>query len=317
MEPASRLLRLLSLLQARPDWSGNELADRLGVEPRTVRRDIARLRALGYPVDATAGVGGGYRLGAGGRLPPLLLDDDEAVAIAVSLRLAAATTVSGVEPAAVASLAKLDQVLPVRLRERVRAIQASTVQLRGPELPQVDAEVLVTLATACREREALRFSYRNFDGEPSERRVEPYQIVHTGRRWYLVALDRSRRDWRTFRVDRITEAATTGHRFVLEDPPDAAALVSEGTTIAPYRIEARLRLALDAAEAVSRYPPTVGVVEASDGRTSVLRVAANGIGGLLHFVIGIDCDFEVLEPAELRDALRRLGRRLTRSAGRS
>src|SRR5439155_14708502 len=174
--------------------------------------------------------------GAGGRLPPLLLDDDEAVAVAVSLRLAAATTVSGVEPAAVASLAKLDQVLPVRLRERVRAIQASTVQLRGPELPQVDAEVLVTLATACREREALRFSYRNFDGEPSERRVEPYQIVHTGRRWYLVALDRSRRDWRTFRVDRITNAATTGHRFVLEDPPDAAALVSEGTTIAPYRI---------------------------------------------------------------------------------
>ena len=316
MEAASRLLHLLSLLQSRPTWSGGELADRLGVEPRTVRRDVSRLRALGYPVDAAAGVGGGYRLGAGGRLPPLLLDDEEAVAVAVSLRLAAATTVSGVEPAAVAALTKLDQVLPVRLRERVRAIQASTVRLQGPELPEIDAEVLVTLATACREREALRFAYRNFEGVPSERTVEPFQIVHTGRRWYLVARDRDRRAWRTFRVDRITEPTTTGHRFVLENPPDAAALVSERTTLAPWRLEARLRLSLDAAEARSRYPPTIGVVDAEGDGTSILRLASNSVGGLVHMVIGLDCDFEVLEPAELAGALAGLARRLRRHARR-
>jgi predicted DNA-binding transcriptional regulator YafY len=312
MDTAARLLRLLSLLQARPTWSGTELAGRLGVTTRTVRRDVTRLRDLGYPVDAAPGVEGGYRLGAGGRLPPLLLDDDEAVAIAVGLRLASTTAVSGVEASAVAALAKLDQVLPTHLRERVGDLQASTVELQGAQQPSVDVEVLVTLATGCRRSEGLRFSYRTHGGDEGERSVEPHRIVHTGRRWYLVARDRDRQAWRTFRIDRITGPVLTGHRYVIDDPPDAAALVSEGTTIAPWGIRAVLRLHLDVEEARRRFPPTVGVVEAAGPDRSTLTIAADTRGGLVAFAAGLGCDFDVLEPAELRDALRRHGRRLAR-----
>ena len=197
-----RLLRLLSLLQLRRDWPGPELAARLEVDVRTVRRDIDRLRALGYPVSSTSGAAGGYRLEPGTDLPPLLLDDDEAVAVAVCLRTAAGGTVAGIEEAALRALAKLDRLLPTRLRGRAGALSAATVAMTG-QRPVIDADDLAAIAAACRDHEVLRFDYRTNDGATSRRTVEPLRLVHTGRLWYLVAWDRDRGDWRTFRVDRI------------------------------------------------------------------------------------------------------------------
>ncbi|MDX5574184.1 YafY family protein, partial [Streptomyces sp. ID01-9D] len=214
LETSARLLRLLSLLQAHRDWSGADLADRLGVTPRTVRRDVDKLRELGYPVNASRGTGGGYQLGAGAELPPLLLDDEEAVAVAVGLRTAAGHGIEGIGESSVRALAKLEQVLPNRLRRRVGALGAFTVpMLHGPEASAVDPGVLTELAGACRDAERLRFAYRTHDGEDSRRTVEPHRLVCTERRWYLVAWDLERADWRTFRVDRITPTPPHGPRF--------------------------------------------------------------------------------------------------------
>lgn len=209
LETSARLLRLLSLLQARPDWAGPELARRLEVTPRTLRRDVARLRDLGYPVHATTGVAGGYRLGAGASLPPLLLDDEEAVAVAVSLRTAASQSVAGLAETALRALAKLEQVLPARLRARTAAIQQATVALPRTA-PAVDPGLLATLATACRDSRALAFGYRSRGGAANQRQAEPYRLVHTGYRWYLVARDTGRDDWRTFRVDRTAACSVPG-----------------------------------------------------------------------------------------------------------
>ena len=313
MDTAARLLRLLSLLHSRPQWDGAELAARLDVTPRTVRRDVTRLRSLGYPIDAEAGIGGGYRLGPGGRLPPLLLEDEEAVAIAVGLRVATTTTVSGVEEAAISALAKLHQVLPTRLQEQVAAIGAHTTQLPQGELPQVDGEVLVTLAAGCRHVEGIRFRYRTHDGTESERSVEPLQIVHTGRRWYLVARDRDRQAWRTFRVDRISEPVLTGSRYRFEDPPDPVALVAEGTGVAPWDIVARVRVQADAATVSRLIPPSQGVVDPIDANTCEVRFAANDLGPLVSGVIRLYWPFEILEPPELRTAVHDHARRLLES----
>src|ERR671911_1874230 len=222
-ETASRLLELLSLLQARRDWSGAELADRLEVSRRTIRRDIERLRDLGYPVESVTGPAGGYRLRAGAAMAPLLLDDDEAIAIAVGLGTAARASVTGIEETAVRALVKLERVLPAHLRRRVRALQTATLTLPAGG-PTVDPQSLTVIATACRDSECLRFAYRGRDGAPSRREVEPHSLVNLGRRWYLVAWDRGREDWRTFRVDRLTKPASTGVRFAQREPPakDAA-----------------------------------------------------------------------------------------------
>jgi predicted DNA-binding transcriptional regulator YafY len=310
MDTATRLLRLLSLLHSRPHWDGAELAARLEITPRTVRRDVARLRSLGYPIDAEAGIGGGYRLGPGGRLPPLLLEDAEAVAIAVGLRVATTTTVSGVEEAAISALAKLHQVLPVRLREQVDAIGAHTTQLPQGELPPVDGGVLVTLAVGCRHTEGIRFRYRTHNGTESERSVEPLQIVHTGRRWYLVARDRDRQAWRTFRIDRITEPELTGSRYHFDDPPDPVALVAEGTGVAPWDIVARVRVQADAATVARLIPPSQGLVDPIDENTCEVRFAANELGPLVSGVIRIYWPFEILDPPELRTAVHKHARRL-------
>ncbi|WP_197359093.1 helix-turn-helix transcriptional regulator, partial [Streptomyces clavuligerus] len=212
LETSARLLRLLSLLQAHREWSGAELAERLGVTARTVRRDADRLRALGYPVNASPGTGGGYRLGAGARLPPLLLDDEEAVAVAVGLRTSAGQGVEGIGETSVRALAKLEQVLPDRLRRRVSTLNSVTVpMLRVPRV-QVDPSVLTELATACRDSEKLRFRYRDHSGSGTRRTVEPHRLVCTERRWYLVAWDLDRADWRTFRVDRVTPTPPHGPR---------------------------------------------------------------------------------------------------------
>src|SRR3954452_3380521 len=233
---SSRTLRLLSLLQTHRFWPGPELADRLGVTDRTLRRDIDRLRGLGYPVDSSTGATGGYRRGSGGHMPPLLLDDDEAVAIAVGLRSAASASIDGMEDTAVRALAKLEQVLPDRLRRRVLAVHTNVASLQWSDGgPVVDAEALAVLALACRDREQVRFDYRRRDGDDSSRLVEPHQLVSTGRRWYLVAWDVRRDDWRTFRLDRLERARLAGVRCAPRGLPggDAAAFVAQSIRSMP------------------------------------------------------------------------------------
>jgi predicted DNA-binding transcriptional regulator YafY len=311
---SARLLRLLSLLEVRPDWSGTELADRLGVTVRTLRRDMQKLRSLGYPVDATPGVAGGYRLGAGAALPPLLLDDDEAVAVALSLRTAASHAVTGVAEASARALAKLDQVLPSRLRGRATAISQATIPLTGPG-PAVDAEVLTTVARACRSHERLAFRYQGRDGQ-SDRRVEPHRLVQAGYRWYLVARDIDRADWRTFRLDRISGPRLTGIRFVPADPPDAAAFVANAISSAPYRYQARILLQAPAAAIAAELPPTIGTVtpDPADGERCLLATGSDSLDALVFHLGSLRRDFTVLEPPELIEHVRRLAARLQRAA---
>src|SRR4051812_4308217 len=215
---SSRLLELLSLLQARRDWPGSELAERLEVSGRTIRRDVERLRGLGYPVQSLTGPAGGYRLQAGTAMPPLLLDEDEAIAIAVGLGTAARASVTGIEETAIRALVKLEQVLPAHLRRRVAALGAATVA-HPPGGPTVDPRELTAIAAACRDGECLRFEYASRDGAATRRHVEPHALVNRGRRWYLVAWDRGREDWRTFRVDRLTRPAPAGRRVAPPPPP--------------------------------------------------------------------------------------------------
>ncbi len=307
--PAGRLLALLSHLQARRHWSATELAERLGVTVRTVRRDVTRLRDLGYPVMAEPGPQGGYQLGAGGALPPLLLGDDEAVAVAMGLRTAATAGVAGYEDVAIGALAKLEQVLPAHLRDRVTALNTTTVLLQRQGGPQVDPDLLLTLAQGCRGLERLRFGYRAGDGRESERRVEPFRLVNAERRWYLVAFDVDRAAWRTFRVDRITDPVLTGHRFVRGAEPDAAAMVAEGLALAPYAWQAEVLLRTDPEHAAELIPRTVGTLEPAEDGT-VLRLGAPDLEWIARYLAGLDVEFEVRDPPELRTAIRKLARRL-------
>ncbi|HVF03327.1 MAG TPA: WYL domain-containing protein, partial [Frankiaceae bacterium] len=307
--------RLLSLLQRRPYWGGPELADRLGVTTRTVRRDVQRLRDLGYPVESVPGEGGGYELGVGGSLPPLLLDDDEATAIAVSLGLSTGNAVRGIEGPALAALAKLDRLLPPRLRARVEAVRSSTVTI-GPPEDAIDADVLVTLAQACDGHERVVASYRDRAGVASERRLEPYALVATGRRWYLFCRDLDRDDWRTFRVDRVADVRRTGHRFAPDpDAPDAASTVGRAITTAPYRHQAVVSFASTSPAALRRLvPPTVGVVRGDGSGGSVLTTGADDIDSLALHLVALGRDFVVDEPDELRAALRALATRARRAS---
>ncbi|MDF3300006.1 helix-turn-helix transcriptional regulator [Streptomyces tropicalis] len=321
LETSARLLRLLSLLQAHREWSGAELARRLGVTPRTVRRDVDRLRDLGYPVNASPGTGGGYQLGAGAELPPLLLDDDEAVAVAVGLRTAAGQGIEGIGETSVRALAKLEQVLPGRLRRRVAALNAVTVpMLRGPGPSAVDPAVLTELAQLCRDSEILRFAYRGHDGAGSRRTVEPHRLVCTERRWYLVAWDREREDWRTFRVDRITPRPPHGPRFAPRTPPadDLAAYVSRGVSTRVYAQHAVVRLLVPLERAAERISPTAGTLRADGPDACVLSTGATGLDAMVVHVMMTGFPFEVLDPPELVDAIRsardRLGDAVARSA---
>jgi predicted DNA-binding transcriptional regulator YafY len=310
---AGRLLELLSLLQSRPRWNATELSKRLGITTRTVRRDVARLRDLGYPVEGGSGRAGGYELGAGGRLPPLLLSDDEAVAVAVGLRAAASGGVAGYDDAAVAALAKLEQVLPSRLRDRVLALNTSTVLVRsGPETV-VDSEVLLTLAQACRRSERVSFAYRDAAGKKSTRRVEPYGLVNAERRWYLVAFDLDRDDWRNFRLDRMTAPELKGHRFVRTDEPDTAAMVLEGLTVAGWKWQAEILLHASLKAARAEVPVTIGSLQSIKGGT-LLRIGADDLDWLARYVSSLPFDFEVRSPVELQDAIRAHGRRLSTMA---
>jgi predicted DNA-binding transcriptional regulator YafY len=313
MVPTSaRLLRLLALLQARPEWAGHELAARLGVTVRTLRRDIQRLRELDYPVHSTPGVAGGYRLGSGAVLPPLLLDDDEAIAVVLSLRSAAPHTVAGLAEASVRALAKLDQVLPARLRERTSALQHAMVPLAGPE-PTVDAKLLTLLAAACRRCLRLTFEYRDHAGASTTRTAEPHRLVSTGYRWYLVAFDSGADDWRTFRVDRISRAEASRGRFAPRKAPDAAAFVAAQVSTAPYRYRARVLVRASASALAELVAPTVGVIEDLGKGECVLSTGSDSLDALAFHLAALGAEFEVQEPPELVEHMRLLADRLARA----
>lgn len=312
-ETTARVLRLLDLLQSRPVWSGTELAGRLGVTTRSIRRDVERLRQLGYPVHAGHGAAGGYRLGAGGRLPPLLLDDTEAVAVAVCLRLAAGGTVEGLGEAAVRTLAKLDQVLPARLRGQVDAIAASTVTLDS-SAPVVDAQSLLTIASACREHVRVTFTYAAARGEATERRTEPYRLVATGRRWYLLAWDLDREDWRTFRLDRMAGVESRGWRFKPREAPDAADYVRRAITQAPYDHVARVLIEAPKSVVEKRIPASVGTVTAKGRGRCLFEAGGQDLDSMAMHIGALPWDLTVLDPPELREAMARQAERLARAA---
>jgi predicted DNA-binding transcriptional regulator YafY len=313
-ETSSRLLELLSLLQTRRDWPGSELAARLEVSGRTVRRDVERLRELGYPVESLTGPAGGYRLRAGTAMPPLLLDDEEAIAIAVGLRTAARASVDGIEQASIQALVKLEQVLPNHLRRRVAALGSatSTLPVTGPT---VDPQHLTVIAAACRDRERLRFRYQRRDGTESRREVEPHSLVNHGHRWYLVAWDRGRSDWRTFRIDRLQSPAATGARFAERRLPvkDAASFVSQSIAGATYRYEARVILHAPAEEITRRFPGRWGSIEPLDEHRCVYRAGDDNLRWLAMRIAMLDVDFELDGPPELIDSLQQLAARIGRA----
>ncbi|HTZ82349.1 MAG TPA: YafY family protein [Candidatus Acidoferrales bacterium] len=311
LQTSARLLRLLSLFQAQRYWSGAQLAGRLEVTGRTLRRDVDRLRDLGYPVHSTSGVAGGYQLGAGANLPPLLLDDEEAVAVALGLRTSASGSVAGLGEASVRALLKLEQVLPPRLRHRVAALHGYIVPLesRGPT---VDAGLLSIIAGACRDHEGMRFKYQDRGGVASTRMVEPHRLVHTGSRWYLVAWDSGRKDWRTFRIDRIDGKPKTSIRFQPRKPPegDFAVFVSKSLSQVPYPFRARVTLHAAAESLAKKIPPSAGVLEAIDEKSCMLRTGSHSLEGITIHLSLLGVPFRVHEPPELITHIRNLSERL-------
>jgi predicted DNA-binding transcriptional regulator YafY len=313
---SSRTLRLLSLLQARRYWPGPVLAGRLGVSARTLRRDIDRLRELGYPVEASRGVDGGYQLAAGATLPPLILDDDEAVALAVGMQAATQGPASGIEEAAVRALTKVVQVMPARLRRRVEALRAVTVPGSwGEPGPGISPEVLSDAAQACRDAERARFRYTAHDGTGSARHVEPLRLVSLGRRWYVVAYDLDRADWRSFRLDRVTGPRGTGARFRPRELPaqDAAAFVRAAITRIPASHAVEVLVDAPAAAVRERMGRWFVVEELGPERTRAtmttddLSWPAMALG-----VLGED--FEVVSPPGLRTLVGELATRFARAA---
>jgi predicted DNA-binding transcriptional regulator YafY len=314
LETSARLLRLLSLLQARRDWTGTELAARLGVTTRTIRSDVGRLRGLGYPVEARPGVAGGYRLGTGGGMPPLLLDDEEAVAVAIGLRTAAGGSIAGIEETSVRALAKLQQVLPVRLRRRVSAFQSYALPVPSPG-PRVDPDVLAAIATACRDHEGLRFDYTAYSGAVSRRSVEPYRLVNDRRRWYLVAWDTERDGWRTFRADRIRPRTPAGPRFTPRPlPPDQeiAAQVARGAAEGTWRYRARVIVHAPAAHVRARMPIPVEV-EPLGGDRCAFEPGSDHPELLALYLGMLGADFTIVDSPELVAALRALTGRYQRA----
>lgn len=313
-QPAGRLLSLLSLLQTRRDWAGDELAGRLEVSPRTVRRDVDRLRELGYPVQTTKGPGGGYRLAPGAELPPLLFDDEQAVAIAVALQTATAGVV-GVQDAALRALATVRQVLPARLRHRVDALQVTAV--RGPTgtgEAAVDPEVLLDVGVACRDHQILRLDYTGRDGRSSTRRVEPYRLVSRGRRWYLVAHDLDRQAWRTFRVDRMTPKTPTGPHFTPRklSEEEVRGLLGEDAAYPTWPVTGTVLMHAPAHEVARWLPPYQGQVTGIDERRCRVELGGWSYGALVAWLLLFEADFDVIDPPGLRSAVTEVAARLGR-----
>lgn len=310
MDTAERLLKLLGLLEGRIDWTAAELARRLEVTTRTIRRDITRLRDLGYPVEAVAGPGGGYRLGAGGKLPPLLLDDEEALAVALGLRVSAMTAVAGLEESSLSALSKLEHVLPPRLRSRLEDVSEATTSTLNPSRASIDPESFSILASSIRKRERVRLDYVDNEGRHTERHVEPVRLVHAGRRWYLVAFDLDRDDWRTFRLDRVSEPTKTGMRSRPPQGPDPVDLVQRGVTIDAWSFRSSIVLACDIEAARRVIPSTVGTVESIDDSSCRLVIGADEVDWLARYLLGLPFEFEIETPEELKAELAAFGRRL-------
>lgn len=316
LQTSGRLLALLSLLQQRREWSGPELASRLEVGARTIRRDVDKLRELGYPIEAAPGVAGGYRLGAGAEMPPLLLDDAEAVAVAVGLRSAASGSISGIEETSVRALAKLEQILPHRLRARVRALGDATSAFRV-EGPRIDADTLALLAGACRDGLRLRFSYVAKDDTATSREVEPAAVVHSGWRWYLVAWDCGRDDWRTFRVDRIEGDLAVGARGTRREVPggDAAAFVKQHIrTPDADAVPGRVRLSAPASLLGPRVPARYASVAPDGADHCIVTTTGQWSREFLVWMAMMDVEMTVLDPPELVAAAAGIADRLAHAA---
>lgn len=310
MDAAERLLKLLGLLEGRIDWTAEELARRMEVTTRTIRRDIARLRSLGYPVEAMSGPGGGYRLGAGGKMPPLLLDDEEALAVALGLRVSATSAVGGLEDASLSAMAKLEHVLPPRLRSRLEDVSEATTSTLIAAGADVDHSSLSVVARTIRKRERLRCTYVDSEGRVTERHIEPTRLVHTGRRWYLVSFDLDRDDWRTFRLDRVSDPTPTGMRAKARRGPDPVELVQRGITVEAWRFPAAVILEAPARRAERLIPPTVGTVEEIDEERCRLIIGADEMTWLARYLLSLPVGFDVEEPEELRAELASIGEEL-------
>lgn len=315
----ARMLRLLALLQSRREWSGAELATRLGITDRTLRRDIDRLRKLDYPVRGTSGTAGGYQLGAGKTLPPLLLDDAEAVSVATALVTAAGSTaggIAGIDETAMRALAKLQQVLPARLRSRLVAVTDATAAVPHRNAPRVDPATLAVLASCCRDHEIVSFDYFDRSGTSSARRVEPHSLVTVQAHWYLLAFDPDRADWRTFRIDRVHAIRPTHRHFAARELPakDAASYLSESFATAPYRHNARLTVQLPAATVRERlYTTLLGDVEIDAPTHCTLRLSAESSTLLTQQIAAIavlGARYTLETDEEIMARLRELGRLL-------
>ncbi|MCC3273807.1 YafY family transcriptional regulator [Arthrobacter zhangbolii] len=315
LETSARLLQLLSLLQMRREWTGAALAERLSITERTVRRDIGKLRSLGYPISASPGIAGGYQLGAGAQLPPLLLDDEEALAVALGLTAVATGPVTGIGEASVRALAKLEQVLPGRLRPKFSALRQSVSTLAGPG-GGVDPEILTAFSSGITERRVVAFRYTAADGGSARRMVEPYRLVSTGRRWYAVAWDLERADWRTFRVDRCNSTPSQRERFSPRPLPatDLAAYVQESITRNPYRYSVVVRLAAPLHAVAEQVPPDVAHVSADGPGHTILRGGWDSLDLPLIRLTAWGVPFEILEPPEMRERARRAAALLQQAA---
>lgn len=307
---SARLLRLLALLSTRRSWTCAELAAHLQITERTVRRDIARLRELGYGIESEMGPWGGYRLGSGTSIPPLILDEEEALAVAIGLRTAALSGVSGSDQAALSALLKLRHVLPARVAGRLGELDAAFTHTARPGDGQISPALLLDLATACRRSERVRLTYRDRTGSMSDRQVDPYRLVYTGRRWYLVAYDRSRQGWRTFRADRVIDAAITGEPAALPDPPDPAQLVMAGLAVNPYPMRVTIRVAVPADEARRLVPPTVGVHRPDGDSATIIEIGGSDADGLAKYLLSLCRPLRILRPDEVRQAYLTRARRL-------
>jgi predicted DNA-binding transcriptional regulator YafY len=318
MDTPARLLRLLALFSGRSSWRADELAQRLGTTTRTLRRDVTRLRDLGYPITSATGRYGGYELGAGGHLPPLLLDDDEAIAVSVALREMSREADPTLGEAALSALMKLHQVLPTPLRDRVDALGEVVIGVgRGTGPQRADSAIelgaLMMLAMCCRRSERVTFRYLDAADRITDRRVEPHRLVSLGRRWYLVGFDLDRDDWRTFRVDRVTELAATGHRNTPRETPDAAAQVTEGVAVKAFEIHATVRIHTTVAEAARHIRPTDGVITADPDHPDKCIVTIGGDPDwIARYLIGLPVRLEVVDPPAVRAELRAVARRVLR-----
>jgi predicted DNA-binding transcriptional regulator YafY len=318
-DPAARLLSLLSLLQTPREWPSSELAQRLRVTDRTVRRDVERLRGLGYPVEASMGVYGGYRLAAGAAMPPLLLEDDEAVTLAIALRLTAGQPVAGLEESAVRALTKVLQVMPPRLRHRAKTVAIATVSAT-PFDGVIDPETLTALASAAANGERVRFGYADWQGRTTTRHVEPVKLVALSRRWYLVAFDLDRTDWRTFRADRIAQPHATGGRAAHRELPggDVNTYLAEARAAMAPVVRGDVILNLSLADAETRLRDSLG-----DGRIEAWAHArtrwcthADTVPWLASQILHLGCEFEVCGPPELSRYLRELADRILRAVSK-